>query len=627
MCLAILKSGHLFFHPVDHRSADHSVLELPGLKDFVAVCLLLQEELYYTPGVKKMSFDTLIMKAVTDELQAELTGAAVQRVYEPARGEIIIHLYSGGSQAGLLFSVDSRYARVHLTETRYRSKEKPSPFCMLLRKYLIGGRAVSFTNPPLERVLEIAFEPPDGMPPVKLVAEIMSRRSNLILIDGQGVILGAAKPVSWDKNPKRAIVPGEVYRQVPPQNKLDPLEMEQQEFVNSLRALIYSGKKPEQALFGAVKGISPLLARELLHRSGWADQDLDSAAMRLYAAVTELFNDYKNSKLQPVLLPVRKIYAALPLEHLPPTEQIKYERVNKMLERFYGALIREEREKQLKQQLESTVEKRLSRLYKKQKQQEKELAAAKNAPQHRLYGEMLLTYQGQVPRGADSAVLPDLYNPDNRVTVPLDPSKSVSANAQHHFSRYQKAKKGQQKIIKQLNKTRAEIKYCQGLLYAIENNDQASLEEIRQEMVETGYLREKAKRGPKIDSAPQPLKFTTSADHTILVGRNNRQNDYITFKTATRRDTWFHARELPGGHTVLKEAPYPPPAEDIEEAAFLAAYFSKGRENSAVAVDYTEIRHVRRRPGGKPGLVFYENFHTTTANPQDEKLRRRFKLQ
>ena len=188
------------------------------------------------PGVEAtMSFDTLIMKAVTDELRTVLTGASVQRIYEPERGVIIIHLYTQGQQPGLLISIDTKYARVHLTSSRYRSQEQPSPFCMLLRKYLIGGRAVIFTNPPLERILEISFEPPEGMPPVRLIAEIMSRRSNLILINNQGVILGAARIASWDKNPKRAIMPGEMYRPAPPQEKLNPLEMDQKVFSDSLR--------------------------------------------------------------------------------------------------------------------------------------------------------------------------------------------------------------------------------------------------------------------------------------------------------------------------------------------------------------------------------------------------------
>ncbi len=574
-----------------------------------------------------MAFDALIMKAVTDELREKLTGAAAQRIYEPAAGEIILHLYSRGSQPGLLFSIDPRYARVHLTYRRLQSRDKPSPFCMLLRKYLTGGKPVLFYNPPLERILEIYFDPPEGMPEVKLIAEIMGRRSNLILVDGDDNILGAARTVSWDRNPKRAILPGEKYRPVPPQDKLHPLEMSKQEFEAGMKSALKTGKKPENALLDTVEGISPLIARELWHRGGWNHQGPDNHLDTIFEKVRDLFITSSAGEFQPVLVPAKKDYAAFPLEHLDVQEQVEFARVNEMLDQFYSALIEEDREKQLREQLNSAVEKRLAGLQRKLKQQEKELSEAGNAPLHRLYGEMLLTYRHQVPRGEESITLPHLYEPGEMVTVPLDPSRTVSANAQHHFNRYQKAKKGREKIKRQIRKTRSEIEYCRNLLYAVENSSGGSLEEIKQEMVDAGYLREKSKERRKADTAPQPLKFTTSAGHIVLVGRNNRQNDYITFKAAARRDTWFHAREIPGGHVVLKEAPFPPPGEDIEEAAFLAAYFSKGRNSSAVAVDYTEIRHVRRRPGGKPGFVFYENFETITANPLDSDLRRRFQLQ
>lgn len=578
-----------------------------------------------------MAFDALIMKMVTDELTDQLSGAAVQRVYEPADNEIILHLYSKGSQPGLLISVHPNYARIHLTEQRQQSKAKPSPFCMLLRKYLLGGRAVSFTNPPLERILEIAFHPPEGLPPVKLIAEIMGRRSNLILIDNQNLILGAVKTASWNKNPVRAIMPGEKYRPVPAQDKLDPFEMSLEDFKILIEDKLKNGKKPEKALLESVSAISPLIARELCHRSSWdnsCSQKAEQAFLeQLYEQTKAMFKRSENRQLQPVLLPGRKVYAAFPQKHLENEQQIPFEKASVLLDRFYSNLIKADRDKQLRERLTVAVEKRLQSLEKKHGQQEKELAEAGNAPLHRLYGELLLTYQHQVPRGETSITLPHLYEPDQKVTVPLDPSRPVNANAQDHFHRYQKAKKGQEKIKKQLRKTRSELEYCRNLFYTIENSSGESLEEVKQEMVEAGYLRVKNKERRSMDSAPQPLRFKTSAGHTVLVGRNNRQNDYITFKAAARRDTWFHVRELPGGHVVLKEAPFPPPEEDLEEAAFLAAYFSKGRESSALAVDYTEIRHVRRRPGGKPGFVFYENFETITVNPRDAELRQRFQLQ
>ncbi|MBW6463279.1 MAG: NFACT family protein [Firmicutes bacterium] len=576
-----------------------------------------------------MSFDTLIMKMITQELQTELAGASAQRISEPARGEIIIDFYGQGKQENLLFSIESKYARVHLTgATRKKKKNnlQPSPFCMLLRKYLIGGRAISFSNPPLERILEIEFDPPDGLPPVKLIAEIMSRRSNLILVDQNNMILGAARTVSWEKNPVRVILPGEKYEEVPPQNKLKPLDLRVDKFASQLKELISEGKKPEQALVGAVNGISPLTARELLYRTGWNINELQESSERLQNEIIKLFSAAESGNLQPVMLPSRRIYAAIPLTHLPAEEQIKVDKANEMLDRFYSRIIRDEREKALRDQLVSAVERRLAGLERKRREQNKELLATEKAPQFRLFGETLLTYGDQVPRGAESVLLPDLYKPDQKILVPLNPSKNAAANAKYYFNRYRKAKNGRDKVRKQLAITGAEIEYCRGLIYTIESGTESSLQEIRQELIEAGYLRDRQKSPRRENLLPQPLTFKTSSGRTVLVGRNNRQNDYITFKAAVRRDTWFHVRQVPGSHVVLKESPYPPPPEDCEEAAFLAAYFSKGRESSAIDVDYTEVRHVRRRPGGKPGFVFYENYETITVNPRDEKMKRMFKL-
>jgi predicted ribosome quality control (RQC) complex YloA/Tae2 family protein len=570
------------------------------------------------------------MKKITAELQNSLVGAAAQRISEPVRGEIVIDFYGQTRQLNLLFSLDSKYARIHLTGTSGKKKkqkgEQPSPFCMLLRKYLVGGKAISFSNPPLERILEIAFDPPDGLPAVKLIAEIMSRRSNLILVDQNNFILGAAKTVSWEKNPLRAIQPGEPYRPVPSQNKLSPLGISTEELAAAVKPLLNEGKKPEQALVGAVEGISPLTARELLHRSRWNKEDFAGSFEQLHDELTNLFSRAEQGTLQPVMLPGRKIYAAMSLDHLPEEEQVPYESANNMLDLFYQDLISNESEKALRAQLNSAAHKRLTALEKKLREQRKELEATEKAPAYRLYGELLLAYGDRVSRGAEDVALPDLYNPDQIVVVPLNPSKNAGANAQAYFNRYRKAKKGRDKVKKQLARTGSEIDYCRGLLYTIESGSGLSLYEIKQELIDAGFLRDKQKSKKREDALPQPLTFKTSSGRTILVGRNNRQNDYVTFKAAVRRDTWFHIRQIPGSHVVLKEAPYPPPAQDCEEAAFLAAYFSKGRESGAVDIDYTEVRHVRRRPGGQPGAVFYENYETITVNPQDREMREHFGL-
>ncbi len=576
-----------------------------------------------------MAFDALIMKAITLELAEKLDGAIVQRVNEPARGETALHFYGRGGRQILLYSVDPQYSRLHLTEEEKRKKEadtSPSPFCMLLRKYLTGSRAASFSSPPLERILTIEFNLPDGMAPVQLIAEVMGRRSNLILVDHRGIILGAAKPVSGEKNPIRPILPGEPYLPVPTQERLNPLLMEREEFAQRYSSAIAGGKKQEQALLSSIAGLSPLIARELIFRAGKDQTAAEDFTDRLYRETVALFKSAERGAHRAVAAPEQKLIAAAELTHLPAENQVRFDSVNTMLDRFYSKTIRVEREKALRGSLAAVVKKRITTLEKKKKGQKEDLASAEQAPQYRLYGELLLAYGHQAPRGASSIELPDLYDPAKTVTVPLDPSKTAAANAQRYFTRYRKAKKGLDEVKKQLRKTAAELKYCRELLYAIENSSGLSLEEIRTELVQAGYM--KAKKGVKArkEARPEPLSFRSSAGHTILVGRNNRQNDYITFKAAVRRDTWFHVRIIPGSHVVLKEAPDPIPPSDIEEAAFLAAYFSKGRNSGAVEVDYTAVRHVRRRPGGKPGQVFYENYDTITVNPQDQRLIAYFNL-
>ena len=228
------------------------------------------------------------------------------------------------------------------------------------------------------------------------------------------------------------------------------------------------------------------------------------------------------------------------------------------------------------------------------------MQSAEEAPLYRVYGELLLTYGRQVPRGAKQVELPDSYRPGHTVTVPLDPALSTAANAQKYFARYRKAQKGLAEIKKQLARTRADIDYHESLLFSIDRGDAASLAETRRELVDSGLLRPDKKTGRHKEPQPEPLKFQASSGRVILVGTNNRQNDFITFKLASRRDCWFHAKNLPGSHVVIKEAPYPPPEEDLIEAALLAAYFSRGKDSSATAVDYTRSVMYGAAPAADP---------------------------
>ncbi len=569
-----------------------------------------------------MSYDTLVLTAVKEELQEQLIGARVQRVYEIGRNEAVLQLHHRRKQMGLLLSCHARHARVHLTYRRYDHPETPSPFCMLLRKYLVGGRISEFQQPPLERVLEIYFDPPEAMQPVKLVAEIMGRRSNLILIDQKDVILGAVKTASWEQNPKRAIEPGEPYRPAPPQRKLNPLSLQPEELQKELEPVLNQNSKPGPALVQAIQGLSPLAARELLYRSSYNPANIAQSVSRLSIELHALFEDAAAGKMHPVLAEGQEHFAAFPLTHLSASEQHLFDSINELLETHYSRLIKREENARLRDMLNAKVSHRLSQLEKKLIEQVKELEEAEEAPLFRLYGDTLLTYSKQVPRGVSTVQLPHLYHPEETLEIPLNPALTTNENSRKYFNRYRKAKKARKFITDRISQTKDEISYCKSLLFSIERGDSRSLAETRLELVGAGYLREKKKKVKQKELLPQPLSFQASSGRTILVGMNNRQNDYVTFKAAARRDTWLHIRELPGSHVIIKEAPYPPPEEDLEEAALLAAYFSRAKESSAAAVDYTQVRHVRRAPGGKPGFVLYENFKTITVNPGSEKLRK-----
>ncbi|MEW5784991.1 MAG: NFACT family protein [Bacillota bacterium] len=568
-----------------------------------------------------MAFDSLMVTAVTSELQEKAVGARIQRIYQPDRFTVIFYLHLRGEQLGLIFSCHPQWARVHLTGERYRNPEQPAPFCMLLRKYLVGGSIAGFRQSPPERVVEIEFRAPEGLPAVRLIAEIMDRRSNLILVDGKGTVLGAIRTAGKEQNPVRTVLPGEPYQPVPPQNKKSPLGLNPVELSEIMLPLLRNGAGPQQALLKSVAGISPLAATELIFRSRWADTAPEASIDRLCGELRALFNRVLGGESEPTLSKTEPVYAVYSLTHLPPEDRRTCPGVNEMLDYYYGTVVKNEKTDQLRARFGSAVRRQLERLKHKYEAQQIELQSAEDAPLYRLCGELLLTYGSRVPRGAKQVELPDSFQPGCTVKIELDPGLTAASNAQKYFSRYRKAQKGQNRISEQLARTRSEIDYCESLLFSIEHGAAGSLEDTGRELVEAGLIKPEKKAHKQKEPPPQPHVYRATSGRSILVGQNNRQNDYITFKIASRRDTWLHVRDLPGSHVLIKEAPYPPPEEDLEEAALLAAYFSRGKESSATAVDYTQVRHVRRGPGGKPGFVLYENYRTITVNPSGERMR------
>ncbi len=569
-----------------------------------------------------MSYDTLTMTAVTEELQA-LAGSRIQRVLQPSREVVILTLYHAGEERGLLLSSHPHHARVHLTRRRYRLPEQPPPFCMLLRKHLVGARISAIDQPPLERVLALHLEAHDGLPAVRLVAEIMGRRSNILLVSEAGTILGAIKTATAEQNPRRAVLPGLPYLEVPPQPKLDPRSGTEALSAAMLPHLV-KGVSPEKALLKSVRAVSPLTARELVHRSGWLEEEPRGSIDRLGSEMRRLFGE--EGEKEPCLFLESNSYAPYRLTHLRGGSCERFENMNELLDRFYGKLEETEERRILQGKLRSRVNRRKSRLERKLETLEEQLQRAGEADRYRIYGETLLTYGAAVSRGTAETMLPDLYRPEETISIPLDPSLDAVGNARKYFRIYRKVSDSRKHLQKQIRLLQQELAYCGELLYTIEGGSGALLREIGEELVEAGYMKAAVKKGSpsrrkKRDSEKtQPLSYPASSGRRILVGRNNRQNDDLTFRIAGRRDIWLHAQGLPGSHVIIRGGGTPPAESDLLEAALLAAHYSKGRDLSALAVDYTEVRHVRRGPGGRPGFVLYEPFKTIIVNPQDEKL-------
>ena len=568
-----------------------------------------------------MSYDLFTMNAVNAELQELIMGAKVQQVSQPSREEIVLSLYREGKERHLLLSCHPQRARVHLTRERPRRPGQPPPFCMLLRKYLVGTRVAAITQPPLERVLKFQFTAPEGLPAAVLIAEIMGRRSNLVLVDESGIILGAVQTATREQNPRRVIMPGERYEEVPAQQKLDPLAVTAEELARAMHPLLARGTRPENALVKTVAGVSPLWARELVYRSGWVHRAPQGSLERLHGQLRALFS-LSGRAAGPVLFTELNTCAPYPLEHLQDAKEQRFAGMNELLDHFYQHLAGAAEKKVLQGRLQSRVNRRRKRLEEKLALLKADLQNVESADRYRICGETLLTYAGRVNRGDSEAVLPHLYNPGEEITIVLDPSMSAVDNAQKYFRRYRKITRSREHLEKQIDRVQAELAYCRELLFTIEQGDRRSLEEIREELVEAGLIKAQRKKGFRDKKEkPRPLSFKGSSGVTILVGRNNRQNDHLTFKLAARRDTWLHARGLPGSHVVIKGSADPPAESDLLEAALLAAYFSSSRDLPAVAVDYTAVRHLRRAPGGKPGFVLYHHYKTIIVDPRDEKVK------
>lgn len=566
-----------------------------------------------------MSFDGIVTRAITHELNETIQSGRIMKIYQPTETELVFTVRSNRKKQTLLLSAHPSYARFHLTDDTYHNPKEPPMLCMLLRKHLIGGFIERIEQVSMERIVKFHIRTRNevGDETMKtLIIEVMGKHSNILLVDEeQGHMLDSIKHLPPTQNRHRTIMPGQPYKLPPEQGKINPIDLEPDEFIKKLD--FNSGKMDKQIL-GTVMGFSPMISKEIVHQAGLSGS---SALKEAYRVVRErlLNHDYAPQ----IHRADREQFYVLPLTEFSG-EVEKFDSVSDMLDDYYSGKAERDRVKQRAGDLFRFLKNERDKNKRKIKKHEQTLKKSEAAEDYQKLGELLTAHMHMVKPGDEQVTVIDYYDPEqSEMTIDLNPNKSASDNAQSYFQTYQKLKKSKEVVQKEIEKAEDEIQYFERLIQQVESAREEDIEEIRDELREEGYLKKKStSKGKKKNkpSKPSPQSFESSDGTLIYVGRNNKQNEYLTNRMASKSDIWLHAKDIPGSHVVIKDDA---PSEDtLFEAAQLAANFSKFSKSSSVPVDYTPIRHVKKPSGAKPGYVIYDNQQTLFVTPDQSFIKK-----
>ncbi|MFB7140073.1 NFACT family protein [Gottfriedia sp. NPDC056225] len=559
-----------------------------------------------------MSFDGLFTGAMTNEVASKLTTGRISKIVQPSNYEVLLTVRANGANYKLLLSAHPSYARFHFTNHNYDTPSEPSMFTMLLRKHLNGGFIESITQLERERIVNIKVRSRNEIGDEQyrtLIIELMGRHSNIILIDEERqMILDSIKHVPMAVNRHRIVQPGATYVSPPQQEKLDPFQVISEEEFNKL--ITQNDETPVQAIVQNFSGISPLLANEIVFLG----------STNVYDSFKTIINEIQLEKFTPSLfrLESKELFYFINLSHLK-AEQTVFPSLSELLDVYYFGKAERDRVKQQSGDLEKLLQNELTKNKKKIKKLRNSLEDTDKADKIQLQGELLTANMFAMQKGMKEIEVVNYYDENGgTMVIPLSPLKTPSENAQAYFTKYTKLKNSVTHIEEQIKLTTEENDYLETVIQQIESASPRDLEEIREELVETGYIRKKkSKKAQKSNKQKVTLdEYISSTGEQLLVGKNNKQNEYLTNKLASRDELWFHTKDIPGSHVVIRAKD--PSENAIKEAAIIAAYFSKARQSSSVPVDYTEIRHVKKPSGSKPGFVIYEQNNTVYVTPDEE---------
>ena len=569
-----------------------------------------------------MAFDAYFLTAVLDEICAEATGARVEKIHQPSRDTVIFLLRTEKGRQKLLLAANPAAPRLHLTTSSPENPDQPPMFCMLLRKHLSGARLASVEQPPMERCAVFSFDCTDEMGyPVqkKLVCELMGRTCNIYLLGPDGRIIDCLRRIGLDEG-KRQALPGLYYQDPEPVNKMDPKRMDSGAFAEMLR---WPGADVlADRLMDTLGGLSPLVCREAaIFALGDADGRLEEADPNAVAEKLSLFFQEHLNHPRPYYYEqngVPKQFAFCPIRQYGECKEA--DSFTALLDSFYVTRDRNDAMRQKSQTVRKTVTNLCQRLKRKMALQEKELAATLDRERHRQLGDIVTANIHAIRKGQKFLEAEDFYDENMTVIrIPLSEVLSPQENAAKFYKDYTRMKNAQKELTHQLEIGRAELSYLQSVLEELNRADsEQALEEIRQELQTGGYLRRDTGKKKMKQAKLQPLRFESTDGFGIYVGRNNRQNDELTFKLAAKNDIWLHAQKVHGSHVIIASGGREVPDDTITEAAQLAAWHSEAAQGANVPVDVTPVKQIKKPPAAKPGMVIYHTYRTVYVDPKPE---------
>lgn len=573
-----------------------------------------------------MALDGIVISNIVHELSEYLTGGRLYKIAQPEPDELLLTIKNNSGQYRLVISANAGLPLIYLSETNKTSPATAPNFCMLLRKHINNGRIMSITQPGLERIIEFEIEHLNEMGDLcrkRLIIELMGKHSNIIFCDDKNMIIDSIKHVSAQISSVREVLPGREYFVPQTMDKADPLSCDFETFSSH----VFSKQTAlSKAIYTGLTGISPVIAEELCYKSGIestlpADECPAEKKQQLFKVFCDLTDNIKSGLFMPNIIfkgnePVEFGSVELTL-YADPKEGIfraeRYDTISEVLNSYYATRNAISRIRQRSVDLRRIVSTALERNIKKFDLQKRQLKDTEKRETFRIYGELINTYGYDIVPGSKSFEALNYYTNEN-ITIPLDETLTPKENAVRYFDKYNKLKRTFEATTKLIEETASEISHLESISNSLDIAvAEEDLVELKEELIESGYIKRKGPHGKKIKITSRPFHYISSDGFDIYVGKNNFQNDELTFKFANGGDWWFHTKSMPGSHVIVKTQGRELTDRTYEEAASLAAYYSKGRDQDKVEVDYTERRNIKKPGAAKPGFVIYNTNYSMIA--------------